>query len=56
MQGKQIGSATLYHARMEDVIPSVRFDHIFTDPPYGFGLRGRPGLFDDLMISSTEGS
>jgi site-specific DNA-methyltransferase (adenine-specific) len=31
---KQIGSATLYHARMEDVIPSLRFDHIFTDPPY----------------------
>jgi site-specific DNA-methyltransferase (adenine-specific) len=34
MKKKQIGSATLYHARMEDVIPSVRFDHIFTDPPY----------------------
>jgi site-specific DNA-methyltransferase (adenine-specific) len=31
---KQIGNATLYHARMEDIIPSLRFDHIFTDPPY----------------------
>jgi site-specific DNA-methyltransferase (adenine-specific) len=31
---KNIGGATLYHARMEDVIPTVRFDHIFTDPPY----------------------
>jgi site-specific DNA-methyltransferase (adenine-specific) len=31
---EQIGNATLYHARMEDIIPSLRFDHIFTDPPY----------------------
>jgi site-specific DNA-methyltransferase (adenine-specific) len=34
MKKKQIGGAALYHARMEDVIPSIRFDHIFTDPPY----------------------
>jgi site-specific DNA-methyltransferase (adenine-specific) len=34
MKKKQIGSATLYHARMEDIISSIRFDHIFTDPPY----------------------
>jgi site-specific DNA-methyltransferase (adenine-specific) len=34
MNKRQIGNATLYHARMEDVIPSIRFDHIFTDPPY----------------------
>jgi site-specific DNA-methyltransferase (adenine-specific) len=29
-----IGNTTLYHAKMEDVIPSIRFDHIFSDPPY----------------------
>jgi site-specific DNA-methyltransferase (adenine-specific) len=34
MTEKRIGNAALYHARMEDVIPSLRFDHIFTDPPY----------------------
>jgi site-specific DNA-methyltransferase (adenine-specific) len=34
MKKERIGNATLYHARMEDVIPSLRFDHIFTDPPY----------------------
>jgi site-specific DNA-methyltransferase (adenine-specific) len=31
---ERIGNAALYHARMEDIIPSLRFDHIFTDPPY----------------------
>jgi site-specific DNA-methyltransferase (adenine-specific) len=34
MKEKQIGNATLYHARMEDIIPSLQFDHVFTDPPY----------------------
>ncbi|MDR2663065.1 MAG: site-specific DNA-methyltransferase [Treponema sp.] len=29
-----IGPCTLYHARMEDVISFLRFDHVFTDPPY----------------------
>jgi site-specific DNA-methyltransferase (adenine-specific) len=31
---KKIGNAILYHARMEDLIPTIRFDHVFTDPPY----------------------
>jgi site-specific DNA-methyltransferase (adenine-specific) len=31
---KTIGPCTLYHGKMEDVIPSIRFDHILTDPPY----------------------
>ncbi|MFP3041895.1 site-specific DNA-methyltransferase [Treponema primitia] len=34
MLKKVIGDATLYHGKMEDVIPTIQFDHIFSDPPY----------------------
>jgi site-specific DNA-methyltransferase (adenine-specific) len=29
-----IKDCQMYLGKMEDVIPSIRFDHIFTDPPY----------------------
>jgi site-specific DNA-methyltransferase (adenine-specific) len=35
MSGKEIiGPCTIYQSKMEDIISSLRFDHIFTDPPY----------------------
>jgi site-specific DNA-methyltransferase (adenine-specific) len=34
MKIERIGNAVLYHAKMEDVISTIRFDHIFSDPPY----------------------
>jgi site-specific DNA-methyltransferase (adenine-specific) len=34
MKIKHIGNATLYHGKMEDIIPSLSFDHILSDPPY----------------------
>jgi site-specific DNA-methyltransferase (adenine-specific) len=34
MKKEKIADSIIYHGRMEDVIPSIRFDHIFTDPPY----------------------
>lgn len=34
MKKVSIGSCTLYQGGMEDIIPSLTFDHIFTDPPY----------------------
>jgi site-specific DNA-methyltransferase (adenine-specific) len=34
IKAEPIGNTVLYHARMEDIISSLQFDHIFTDPPY----------------------
>jgi site-specific DNA-methyltransferase (adenine-specific) len=34
MKKAQLGNAVLYHASMEDIIPTIQFDHIFSDPPY----------------------
>jgi site-specific DNA-methyltransferase (adenine-specific) len=31
---KQVGDAILYNTSMENNISTIRFDHIFTDPPY----------------------
>jgi site-specific DNA-methyltransferase (adenine-specific) len=34
---KQIGNATLYYGTMEDTIGNIKaFNHIFSDPPYGY--------------------
>jgi site-specific DNA-methyltransferase (adenine-specific) len=34
MRRETINDSIIYLGKMEDVIPSIRFDHIFTDPPY----------------------
>jgi site-specific DNA-methyltransferase (adenine-specific) len=46
--------ANLYNARMEDVIPSLRFDHVFTDPPYLY-LKGHDfdREFDEALLFET---
>jgi site-specific DNA-methyltransferase (adenine-specific) len=55
MQGKQIGSATLYHARMEDVIPTLKnIDHIFSDPPYQYlKTHSFDKEFDEALLFET---
>jgi site-specific DNA-methyltransferase (adenine-specific) len=30
-------TATVYHNKMEDIIDKLKFDYIFTDPPYNIG-------------------
>lgn len=50
MRVETIGNATLYHARCEDVMPTLEGYHgILTDPPYGTGWvrgGGAVGEFD----------
>jgi site-specific DNA-methyltransferase (adenine-specific) len=43
--------ATLYNARMEDILPTLRFDHVFTDPPYLY-LKGHDfdREFDEALL------
>lgn len=35
-----VGSATLYRGRCEEILHSIQFDAICTDPPYGHGWSG----------------
>jgi site-specific DNA-methyltransferase (adenine-specific) len=48
------GTTTLYHARMEDILPSLRFDRILTDPPYGY-LQNQnfDREFDEALLFET---
>jgi site-specific DNA-methyltransferase (adenine-specific) len=47
----RLGNAVLYHAPMEEVIPSIQFDHIFTDPPYLYiKTHGFDKEFDEALL------
>jgi site-specific DNA-methyltransferase (adenine-specific) len=37
----QHGGITIYHADCRDVLPSLEFDAVITDPPYGVGLKAK---------------
>jgi site-specific DNA-methyltransferase (adenine-specific) len=46
----EIAGATLFNAPMEDVLPSLRFDHIFTDPPYLYLKHKLDKSFDEALL------
>jgi hypothetical protein len=49
----EIGDATLYRARMEDILLSLRFDHILTDPPYLYLKQKFDREFDEALLFET---
>jgi hypothetical protein len=50
MRTERIGGHILYHGRMEAVIPSIRFDHILTDPPYWYIKHRFDKAFDETLF------
>jgi len=46
---------TIYHGDCRDIMPSLTFDVIVTDPPYGMALSsGRGGAFGDLNVANDH--
>lgn len=46
----QIGDATLIHGDFADVIDSLLFDHVLTDPPYGYLKHKLDKAFDEAKL------
>jgi site-specific DNA-methyltransferase (adenine-specific) len=44
------GACTLYRADMEEVIPGIEFEHIFTDPPYLYLKEQFDCAFDEEQL------
>jgi site-specific DNA-methyltransferase (adenine-specific) len=49
-----VNGSTIYLGRMEDILPSLRFDHILTDPPYLYLKKQKLDReFDEALLFET---
>lgn len=56
MKKVSIGPCTLYQGSMEAVIPTIQFDHVFTDPPYLYLNKEFDKPFDEDILFQHTGS